>query len=68
MPRYRIGESPESAADTVTHDIFTGAAVFGLLIGIGFVIAGWRGKQYWLSIWGGGLSIASIAYLIYLFS
>ena len=65
MPRYRIGETPETGADHLTVNLQTGAAVFGLVLGIGFVYAGWRGKQYWLAIWGGGLVLASLAYLGY---
>lgn len=65
MARYRIGETPTpGGTDPVTATMLTGAAVFGLLIGIGFVIAGMRARQYWLSIWGGGLVLSSIAYLI----
>lgn len=67
MARYRIGETPETGGDVLTQNIFIGATVFGLLIGIGFVIAGIRGKQYWLAFWGGGLTLSSIAYLTYLF-
>ena len=67
MARYRIGESPETGGQAVSDDIFIGAAIFGLLLGIGFTIVGWRAKQYWLAIWGAGLFIASIVYLIYIF-
>jgi len=67
MPRYRIGETAETGADQLTQDIFIGATIFGLLLGTSFVIAGWRGKQYWLAFWGGGLTLCSIAYLYYLF-
>lgn len=65
MARYRIGEDPATGSDVLSANLQTGAAVFGLLTGIGFVIAGWRGRQYWLVFWGGGLVLASIAYLIY---
>lgn len=65
MARYRIGETPETGADILTQEIFVGVAVFGLLISIGFIIAGLRGRQYWLVFWGGGLSVCSIAYLLY---
>lgn len=68
MPRYREGQLPDPAGDPLTQDIFTAAAVFGLLLGLGFCYAGWRARQYWLAIWGGGLSLCSVAYLIYLFS
>ncbi len=67
MARYRIGETAQTGADQLTQDIFIGATIFGLLLGTGFVVAGWRGKQYWLAIWGAGLALCSIAYLYYLF-
>ena len=41
--------------------IFT--AVFSLVTGIGFVIAGIRGRQRWLLSWGVGLVLASLSYL-----
>jgi hypothetical protein len=65
MPRYRIGETPETGADHLTENLQIGAAVFGLMTGIGFVYAGLRAKQYWLAIWGAGLVIASLIYLGY---
>lgn len=65
MPRYRIGETPETGADHLSENLQIGAAVFGLLTGIGFVYAGLHAKQYWLAIWGGGLVIASLVYLGY---
>ena len=67
--RYRIGQDPSlSQSQPVGEDgltIFT--AVFSLLTGVGFVIAGLRGRQRWLMFWGGGLVLASLAYLGSLF-
>jgi len=67
--RYRIGQDPTQAgAQPVGEDgltIFT--AVFSLLVGIGFVLAGIRGRQRWLIFWGGMMIIASLAYLGSLF-
>jgi len=67
--RYRIGQDPELIpTQPVGEDgltIFT--AVFGLLAGTGFMIAGIKGRQRWLLFWGSGLVIASLAYLGSLF-
>jgi hypothetical protein len=64
MPmRYRIGEKPGELGPPATDDMAIGTAVFGLLTGIGFVVAGLRGRQSWLAVWGAGLAIASVAYL-----
>jgi len=51
----------------VSDNIFIAVAIFGLFLGLGFTIAGIRAKQYWLAIWGAGLFIVSVIYLIYLF-
>jgi len=64
--RYREGDSPDNLS-TLDDTMFMGAAVLGLLMGIGFVVAGIKGKQYWLALWGAGLVIASVLY-IYSFS
>lgn len=62
--RYREGE--EFLAHTGVHEgMLLATVIIGLLMGIGFVIAGRRGRQYWLAIWGGGLVVASVAYLVY---
>jgi len=67
--RYRIGQDPaDLQGQAVGEDgltVFT--AVFGLLTGIGFVIAAIKGRQHWLLFWGAGLVLASLAYLGSLF-
>ena len=68
MPRYREGDVPNVAGDPLTQDVFITAAILGLLMSIGFTYFGWKAKQYWLAIWGAGLGICSIAYLVYMFS
>ena len=46
------------------HDeMFIGTAVFTLLTGIGFIVAGKRGKQFWIAFWGATMVVASISYL-----
>ena len=64
MARYRIGDSPQTYTDPVTNHMFIGIAVFGLVTGVGFVIAGLRGRQRWMVFWGGGLALSSVAYLL----
>ena len=64
--RYRIGEQPDIPAGTLLDQgAFAGIAVLSCLIGIGFVFAGLRSRHYWLTLWGSGLSLCSIAYLAY---
>ncbi len=58
--RYREGEQTDALAMHANDDMIIGSTVYGLILGIGFVVAGIRFKQYWLAFWGTGLSIASI--------
>lgn len=67
MARYRIGETPEPGSLPAADNMLLVAVVLGLLIGIGFTIAGIRARQYWLAIWGAGLSLVSLAYIAYQF-
>lgn len=63
--RYRIGQEPDpTGQQPVGEDglaVFT--AIFSLITGIGFIIAGLKGRQLWLAFWGGVMVLASAAYL-----
>ena len=61
--RYRIGEDSQNLGEPVGDELVSFSAVLGLLMGIGFVIAGLRAKQIWLAFWGAGLVICSVLYL-----
>ena len=43
------------------------AVVLGLLIGIVLFALGRRGRIMWLTVWGGGLVLVSVAYLVSVF-
>jgi hypothetical protein len=62
--RYRIGSTPEVPGDPVGGGLVTVAATLGFAIGIGFVIAGLKGHQSWLAVWGGMLSVASLTAIV----
>ena len=64
--RYRIDEDPTLTAYGTTDDFIVLSAVIGLVIGAFLTWLGWRGRQIWLTVWCGGLVIASIACLIWL--
>ncbi|MBD3670292.1 MAG: hypothetical protein HUJ29_05915 [Gammaproteobacteria bacterium] len=53
------------ARSQVNEGMIAGTALFGLLIGILLFMAGLRARIYWLPLWGGGLALASLAYLGY---
>lgn len=62
--RYRIGEEPDQAYQQL-DGMTVGTAVFGLVTGILFTIAGIKTRQLWLIVWGSGLAVASLIYLGY---
>lgn len=61
--RYRIGEGVQNLGEPVKDGLINFSAILGLLMGVGFVIAGLRAKQVWLTFWGAGLVICSLVYL-----
>ncbi|KPK40801.1 MAG: hypothetical protein AMJ69_00915 [Gammaproteobacteria bacterium SG8_47] len=61
--RYEQGTTPHELGAPVGEGTLLGTAVLGLFIGIGFVIAGRRGRQLWMTAWGAGLVVASVIYL-----
>ena len=64
--RYRIDEDPILTAYGTTDDFIALSAVIGLVAGAFLTWLGWRGRQMWLTVWCGGLVIASIACLVWL--
>ncbi len=62
--RYRIGTDPQQAQAQLDGMTF-GSAIIGLFIGVVFVIAGIRARQFWIVFWGASLILASSTYLIY---
>lgn len=63
--RYRIGESPTEPVMSLDQGAFQLLAVLSLAIGVGFVFAGMRSRHYWMAIWGTGLALSSIGYIIF---
>jgi hypothetical protein len=63
---YRRPESAGLLADGPSQipdpGIFMALAVFTFFLGIGFAVVGVRVRQYWLAIWGGMLTAASLAF------
>ena len=63
--RYRIGETPAEPAMSLDQGAFLLLALLSLAIGIGFVFAGMRSRHYWMAIWGTGLALSSLGYIIF---
>jgi hypothetical protein len=66
--RYRIGKAPAAQGFAPDLGVFNGLAVLSLLLGLGFVLAGVRTRHYWMCLWGSGLSLSSVAYLVFIFT
>ena len=63
--RYRIGETPNQPVMSLDQGAFLLLAILSLAIGVGFVLAGMRSRHYWMAIWGTGLAVSSLGYIIY---
>ena len=62
--RYRIGEEVEQVGPVISAESLIFAVVLGLLIGASLFGLGIRGRQMWLTVWGGGLVLVSLVYLV----
>ena len=62
--RYRIGEEIQQAGPPISADSLVFAVVLGLLIGVALFGLGLRGRIMWLTVWGGGLVLVSVVYLV----
>lgn len=62
--RYRIGETGQQVGPPVSGEMLVFAVVLGLMIGIILFGLGMRGRIMWLTVWGGGLVLVSVTYLV----
>lgn len=62
--RYRIGETSQQVGPPISGEMLVFAVVLGLLIGMVLVGLGLRGRIIWLTVWGGGLVLISVTYLV----
>ncbi len=64
--RYRTDEGPNEAYpfSESMHQMLTFTMVISIVIGLLFLIIGLRGKVMWMWVWGAGLVILSVAYLV----
>jgi hypothetical protein len=61
--RYLEGTDPAQTAYGSSGDILAFTAVYGLVLGVGFLVFGWRRKELWMTFWGGLLGLGSVAYI-----
>lgn len=64
--RYRIEDMPLDESMATTDDVYLFTVIMSLVIGIVLTWVGYKGRQIWLTVWCGGLVIASVVYLGYI--
>ena len=64
--RYRTDQGPNEAYpfSESMHQMLTLTMALSILIGIAFIVAGTKGKILWMKVWGAGLLLLSLAYLV----
>ena len=58
---FLSGQSPQVS---LGNEVFAGTAAVAVLISLVFIVAGIRGRQYWIASIGFSLLVGSIAYLV----
>ncbi|MCG6872733.1 MAG: hypothetical protein LJE84_10615 [Gammaproteobacteria bacterium] len=61
--RYRVGDEPVDAL-AAFDPLSTATVVYALLLALAFVVLGRRYRQWWAVVWGGGLAVVSLIYLL----
>lgn len=62
--RYRDTGNYENMGTPVDDNLMFYSIFLGIIIGLGFIVFGLRGKRYWMVVWGSGLILASLSYFV----
>lgn len=62
--RYRDTGEYQNPGIPVDDNLVFFSIILGIVMGIGFVIAGIKVKRYWMVIWGIGLIFAALSYFV----
>ena len=62
--RYRDTGDYQNLGVPVDDNLIFFSVILGIIMGIGFVIAGFKVKRHWMTIWGIGLILASLSYFV----
>lgn len=62
--RYRDTGDYENMGVPVDDNLMFVSVFVGFALGIGFIVAGFKLKRYWMAIWGVGLIAASLSYFV----
>lgn len=62
--RYRDTGDYQNLNVPVDDSLVFFSIIVGIIMGVGFIIAGIKVKRYWMTIWGVGLILASLSYFV----
>lgn len=62
--RYRDTGDYQNLGVPVDDGLVFFSIIVGIIMGIGFVIAGVKVKRYWMVVWGIGLILAAASYFV----
>lgn len=62
--RYRDTGDYQNLGVPVDDNLVFFSIILGIIMGVGFIVAGIKVKRYWMSIWGVGLVMASLSYFV----
>ena len=62
--RYRDTGDYQNLGVPVDDNFVFFSIILGIILGIGFIVFGFKVKRYWMSIWGAGLILASLSYFV----
>ena len=62
--RYKELQQQADNIATVDPNMVTGTVIYTLLLGIFFIVFGWRVRKMWVTFWGATMVLAGSAYLV----
>lgn len=62
--RYRDTGNYEQLGMPVDDNLVFVSIIVGIIMGLGFIIAGIKVKRYWMTIWGVGLILSALSYFV----
>lgn len=62
--RYRDTGDYQNLGVPVDDNLVFFSIIIGIIMGVGFIVAGFKVKRHWLTIWGAGLILASCSYFV----
>ena len=62
--RYRDTGDYQNLGVPVDDNLVFFSIILGVLMGVGFVVAGFKVKRHWMTIWGAGLILAALSYFV----